>query len=219
MCARRCSPLRQRQSLEKLVFSSVTCIISDDMVSGTRCITFWIRFWRRRRAQDLDRSYSIHLQSLLISLSKMTTHSFGIATQELYANFTSLIMDPFASHVIRALLLLLSPTSRQAEGSNNSKSRSGLRSKKSVAWKARQAPMKNVFSDLKGKTAEDNIIRTPEVFREAAGKFVRIVRDELDANEVRALAADKVASPVLQVRTSSQFITLFRVFIILNYGP
>ena len=79
--------------------------------------------------------------------------------------------------------------------------------------------MKNVFSDLKGKTAEDDIIRTPEIFREAAGKFVRIVRDELDANEVRALAADKVASPVLQVRTSSQFITLFRVFIILNYGP
>lgn len=59
--------------------------------------------------------------------------------------------------------------------------------------------MKNVFSDVKGKVSE-NIVKVPEKFHEAAGRFVRIVRDELGSNEVRALAADKVASPVLQVR-------------------
>ena len=78
--------------------------------------------------------------------------------------------------------------------------------------------MKNVFSDLKGKSIE-NIIKVPDKFHEAAEKFVRIVRDELGANEVRALATDKVASPVLQVRRSKQFMALFRVLTVLNYGP
>lgn len=109
-------------------------------------------------------------------------------------------MDPFASHVIRALLLLLSPLTHTSNDS--SKSHSNVRSKKSAAWKARQAPMKNVFADPKGKAAEGTnpTHSTPKAFKKAAGNFVRILREELGANEVRALAADKVASPVLQVR-------------------
>lgn len=108
-------------------------------------------------------------------------------------------MDPFASHVIRALLLLLSPL---ANSSNDaSKSHQNVRSKKSAAWKARQAPMKNVFAEHKSKATEggNQAITTPKAFKKAAANFVRILREELGANEVRALAANKVASPVLQV--------------------
>lgn len=74
--------------------------------------------------------------------------------------------------------------------------------------------MKNVFSDVKGKVSENNV-KVPEKFHEAAGRFVRIVRDELGANEVRALAADKVASPVLQVRRIG---IMHALFLCVNYG-
>ncbi|KAF7978355.1 hypothetical protein HWV62_1005 [Athelia sp. TMB] len=119
--------------------------------------------------------------------------------EELAPFFTQLIMDPFASHVIRALLLLLSPLTHTSNDS--SKCHSNVRSKKSAAWKARQAPMKSVFADHKGKAAEGTnpAHSTPKAFKKAAGNFVRILREELGANEVRALAADKVASPVLQI--------------------
>jgi hypothetical protein len=109
-------------------------------------------------------------------------------------------MDPFASHVIRALLLLLSPMS----SSSDTYTHSNLRSKKSSTWKARQGPMKSVFTaEDKGKYSDASPkADTPTEFREAARKFVQTVRDELDGNEVRALATNKVASPVLQVPSS-----------------
>ncbi|KAH7916121.1 armadillo-type protein [Hygrophoropsis aurantiaca] len=117
---------------------------------------------------------------------------------ELKPNFTSLVMDPFASHVLRALLLFLSP-SIQSSDASNFKSQSNIRSKKSSAWKARQGTMKSFFAE--SRTKEDSITNkmVPKEFREAAGMFVRALRDELDENEVRALAANKVASPVLQI--------------------
>jgi nucleolar protein 9 len=122
-------------------------------------------------------------------------------------------MDPFASHVIRALLLLLSPSMQH----NNSiaRSHSTLRSKKSAAWKARQAPMKNVFTESKGKMSETSNIELKQ-FREAAAKFVRVLREDLGANEVRALAADKVASPVLQVELFSMPVPLIAAYIVLD---
>lgn len=105
-------------------------------------------------------------------------------------------MDPFASHVVRALLLLLSPNLSPSDESG------ALRSKKSAAWKARQGPMKSVFGDDKGKGKETLTKRTPAEFRQLARRFVEILRTELGENEVRALAADKVASPGLQVCTT-----------------
>jgi nucleolar protein 9 len=78
-----------------------------------------------------------------------------------------------------------------------------LRSKKSTSWKARQGQMKSVFNDesqLSGKAK----FRAPTSFTEAAKKFALMIRQKLGPNEVRALAADKVASPVLQV-----FISVF----------
>jgi nucleolar protein 9 len=104
-------------------------------------------------------------------------------------------MDPFASHPIRALLALLRPNLFPAN-----QRASTLRSKRSAAYKARQGPMKSVFaSERNDATAAART--TPEKFEELAGRFVRVLREYLGANEVRALATSSVASPVLQVRS------------------
>lgn len=120
--------------------------------------------------------------------------SRGCLIQELLPTFSELIMDSFASHVARNLLLLLSPNlSASEEGSQ-----SALRSKKSLAWKARQGQMKSVFSDDKGK-GKDVTRSTPPEFGQMAQRLVQVVRKHLDENETRALAANKVACPGLQV--------------------
>jgi nucleolar protein 9 len=103
-------------------------------------------------------------------------------------------MDPFASHVVRSLLLLLSPNLSGSEEN----SQSAVRSKKSAAWKARQGQMKSVFSEDKGKRKE-TLRSTPPEFRQMARRFVQMVRDQLDENETRAMAANKVSCPGLQV--------------------
>ncbi|KAJ7672874.1 ARM repeat-containing protein [Mycena rosella] len=114
--------------------------------------------------------------------------------EELFPVFAPLIMDPFASHVIRALLLLLSPSSVPSHET----AQNAMRSKKSAAWKAKQGSLKSVFKE--GESKGDPAINVPPgVFTEAARKFVQVVRSELDENETRALAADKVASPTLQM--------------------
>ncbi|EIN10789.1 ARM repeat-containing protein [Punctularia strigosozonata HHB-11173 SS5] len=126
------------------------------------------------------------------------------ACEELLPCFTSLIMDPFASHVLRALLLLLVPDIAPADSTLKS---AGLRSKKSAAWKARQGQFSSVFVDEtsangekgKGKESEPASTRVPLEFSRLASAFVARIREELTPNEVRALAADKVASPVLQL--------------------
>lgn len=108
-------------------------------------------------------------------------------------DFPSLIMDPFASHVLRAVLAVLSPTSFPPQ------QRSHLRSKKSAAHKARQGPMKSVFTgEAKSESNTNTSNYSPELQTKAA-KFVATLREQLGANEVRALAASQVASPVLQV--------------------
>ncbi|PPQ90881.1 hypothetical protein CVT25_007351, partial [Psilocybe cyanescens] len=118
--------------------------------------------------------------------------------EELLPTFHSLIMDPFASHVIRSLLLLLSPNLSGSEES----SQSAVRSKKSAAWKAKQGQMKSVFSssDGKGKGKGKETMKTaPAEFRQMARRFVEAVREHLDDNETRAMAASKVACPGLQM--------------------
>ncbi|KAJ7047787.1 hypothetical protein C8F04DRAFT_1060117 [Mycena alexandri] len=114
--------------------------------------------------------------------------------EELLPVFSSLVMNPFASHVIRALLLLLSPNLVTSQET----AQHTMRSKKSAAWKAKQGPLKSVFKDgHSGGDSGDNA--PPEVFTQAARKFVEAIRSELGDNETRALAADKVASPTLQM--------------------
>ncbi|KAI8985005.1 ARM repeat-containing protein [Trametes punicea] len=123
------------------------------------------------------------------------------ACDELLPSFSSLILDPFASHVIRAFLLLLAPDVLGPVDDANGGSRSGnfaVRSKKSAAWKARQGSMKSVFTE--GDAQQQKATRsTPKEFREAASRFVSTLREQLGENEVRALAANQAASPVLQM--------------------
>ncbi|KAG6849947.1 hypothetical protein H0H93_003319 [Arthromyces matolae] len=127
-------------------------------------------------------------------LRSLTQLVFDV-TEELFPSLSSLIMDPFASHVIRAVLSLLSsnshPTNYNGQGS--------VRSKKSAAWKAKQGPMKSMFFDEKGKSKEVVSPSKPAQFKDVARRFVEILRNELGNNEVRALAANKVASPGLQM--------------------
>ncbi|KAF7354953.1 hypothetical protein MSAN_01410400 [Mycena sanguinolenta] len=114
--------------------------------------------------------------------------------EELFPVFASLIMHPFASHVIRALLVLLSPNLV----ASHETAQHAMRSKKSAAWKAKQGPLNSVFEDGDNKRDFGSYI-PPEEFSKTARRFVEVVRQELDANETRALAADKVASPTLQM--------------------
>lgn len=61
--------------------------------------------------------------------------------------------------------------------------------------------MKSVFFDDKGKGKgkEVSFQQVPSEFRQLARRLVQVLRAELNENEVRALAANNVASPVLQV--------------------
>ncbi|KAF5393695.1 hypothetical protein D9757_000366 [Collybiopsis confluens] len=115
-------------------------------------------------------------------------------SKELLPSFSSLIMDPFASHVIRALLGLFYPSSKHA---TNESSPGAVRSKKSAHWKSKQGPLISVFFDNKGKNKELLEHSIPPEFRVMSRTLIEAVRSKLGGNEVRALAADKVASPCL----------------------
>ena len=109
-------------------------------------------------------------------------------------------MDQFASHVVRELFSLLCPQLFQSDAPH--KSQSFVRSRKSAAWKAKQTPLKSIFSDVldQGQNQSKKEVRQPPAFYEVARKYVAMLRATLDANEIRSLAASKVACPVLQVR-------------------
>ncbi|KDQ20636.1 hypothetical protein BOTBODRAFT_169367 [Botryobasidium botryosum FD-172 SS1] len=109
------------------------------------------------------------------------------ACEELLPSLPTLIMDTFASHVIRAILLLISSRSPAT-------STTTLRSKKSAAYKASQGAMTSVL-EKEGNTAT----QMPKEFAQMAHRFVQKLRKELGENEIRALAGNKVASPVLQL--------------------
>jgi len=107
-------------------------------------------------------------------------------------------MDQFASHVVRALFLLLCP--HLFNSSTPHRSQAFVRSRRSVAWKARQVPLTSIFGDTTDKGKASTERRHPVEFREIAKRYVTALRTTLGENEVRSLAANKVACPVLQVR-------------------
>ncbi|KAL1744639.1 armadillo-type protein [Schizophyllum fasciatum] len=109
--------------------------------------------------------------------------------EEVLSHFHELILNPFASHVIRALFSLLCPLQTSARI---------MRSKKSAQWKAKQGQMKSVYADEKGKAKEGAQQERPVEFADCARRCIIQLRETMDANEVRALASNKVASPCLQ---------------------
>lgn len=58
--------------------------------------------------------------------------------------------------------------------------------------------MKSVFTQGEAQGVQPTK-STPKEFRKVALRFVSALREQLGENEVRALAANQVASPVLQV--------------------
>ena len=109
-------------------------------------------------------------------------------------------MDPFASHVVRSLLLLLSPN--LSENASHENSQFAVRSKRSAAWKAKQGVMKSVFDtrgDVKGKGKEKESEGVPPEFSQMARRIIEVFKSQISENEVRAMAASKVACPGLQV--------------------
>jgi nucleolar protein 9 len=122
-------------------------------------------------------------------------------------------MDQFASHVVRALCLLFCPQLFQSEAPH--KSQAFVRSRKSAAWKAKQGPLRSIFGNGqdKGKASAEERQPYPLEFRDVARKFVTMLRTNLDANEVRSLAANKVACPVLQVRRCLDLGILLTIFL------
>ncbi|KAH9175142.1 ARM repeat-containing protein [Lactarius sanguifluus] len=118
-------------------------------------------------------------------------------SEEILPSLPALIMDQFASHVVRALFLLLCP--HLFGSSAPHRSQAFVRSRKSAAWKTRQGPLTSIFGDTtdKGKASVERV--HPVEFREVAKKYVTMLRTTLDENEVRSLAANKVACPVLQM--------------------
>jgi nucleolar protein 9 len=108
-------------------------------------------------------------------------------------------MDQFASHVVREMFFLLCPQLFQSDAPH--KSQASVRSRKSMAWKAKQGPLKSIFGDElnQGQNQTKKEVRQPPAFHEVARKYVTMLRTTLDGNEIRSLAASKVACPVLQV--------------------
>ena len=111
-------------------------------------------------------------------------------------------MDPFASHVVRSLLLLLSPNLSVSASRDNSQFM--VRSKKSAAWKAKHGIMKSVFvddakEDRKGKGKENKSEGVPPEFTQMARRIISVFRNQISDNEIRAMAASKVGCPGLQV--------------------
>ncbi|KAM5532714.1 hypothetical protein V8D89_013606 [Ganoderma adspersum] len=117
------------------------------------------------------------------------------ACEELLPSLSVLILDPFASHVVRALLLLLAsdilPNEDDTRG-GPSKSPFALRSKKSASYKSRQGSMKSVFTENGAQGQAKAAKRTPKEFRKAAVNVVSALRDQLNGNEVRAQAANQI---------------------------
>ncbi|KAK0436063.1 uncharacterized protein EV420DRAFT_1673663 [Desarmillaria tabescens] len=107
---------------------------------------------------------------------------------ELLPILPPLLHDPFSSHIVCVLTLLLSPTSNthiQSQTSKHSKS-----------WKGKQGEMRSLFKSEKG---EGKDVARPVSFEEVARKIVGAVREGMSDNEVRACAGSKVACPGLDI--------------------
>ncbi|KIY61837.1 ARM repeat-containing protein [Cylindrobasidium torrendii FP15055 ss-10] len=98
-----------------------------------------------------------------------------------------LLNDPFASHIIRALLSVLAGLPLNLS--------SASQSKKSKKWKDRQGEMKSVFEEDRAAVQ----LKFPSTFGEKASVIIRTTQQSMSANEVRACAASKVACPTLDV--------------------
>lgn len=104
----------------------------------------------------------------------------------------SLLNEPFGSHVLQRLVILLVPSLSHLQ------SKQDLRSKRSAGYRAKVGPMKSIFDE---EPAEDKR-HVPLEYESMALGILKRIRDKMSANEVRALAADKVGCPSLRILIS-----------------
>ena len=105
-----------------------------------------------------------------------------------------MLLDPFATHVVRALFILLNPhLSKLADQQGFA-----VRSKRSAGFKAKQGSMLSVFD---GEVEKLHHRQVPDAFLSMAKRMLPNIRRALSPTEVRALAVNKVAAPTLKVHT------------------
>ncbi|CAE6465333.1 unnamed protein product [Rhizoctonia solani] len=122
------------------------------------------------------------------------TELVTVISEELLPSVSQLILDPFGAHVLLSLLVLLAPKITRHPDSSHPNT-SLIRSKKSAAYKSRQGSMKSILSS---ETDQISTTVVPESFKDIAARYIDLLRESTDANEIRAFAANKVANPVLQ---------------------
>ncbi|KAG8932105.1 Nucleolar protein 9 [Tulasnella sp. 418] len=116
--------------------------------------------------------------------------------KELVNNAASLIVDPFASHVFRSVILLLSTNSwEELEVQNLEKN--SLRSARSIAYREKQPKMTSIITPEYAAGPRQAPI--PSSFHPLARQLYDAIRAQLDDSQLRTLAFDKVASPTLQI--------------------
>lgn len=103
---------------------------------------------------------------------------------DLQDNFTELIADSFASHVVRVILILLS-------GRSIAESAPTLRSRKSVAYKKKKNIRTEEITPTKHSVPKSFTSKLEELLGSLAATF--------DDNDLRRLSIDPIAAPVMQL--------------------
>lgn len=118
--------------------------------------------------------------------------------QEIKSTVPSMLQDPFASHVLRVLLLLLSgrPTA-ESPVTQFSQNNASLRSKRSAKFRAKETAV-HAATPMARKDGHDKY-PVPETFTSALHEVSTAATRGVGPNEVRAMAISPVASPVLQL--------------------
>ena len=115
-----------------------------------------------------------------------------------------MVIDPFATHVLRCILTLLSPALDSTV--NATSHSSNLRSKKSTKWKNKQAPLISIFGDKQQFDIEENF-NPPQAWASLPGAILSAFTTGQGGNEIRSLAISAAASPTLQACS-----VLYRVY-------
>lgn len=114
-------------------------------------------------------------------------HIFLEMMKEVIPELNSMIIHPYASHVTRLIILIISGKELPSTTISNST----LRSKKSkIARK---------MIEIKDNEIFNKAFQVPPSFKSEIEKFQKQLLKNKDTKEMRLLAIDKVASPVLQL--------------------
>ncbi|EJU06458.1 ARM repeat-containing protein [Dacryopinax primogenitus] len=119
---------------------------------------------------------------------------------ELLPSLGTVVLDPFGAHVLGALVILLCGDRIPLTSSHSATVGGGgmVRSKKSSKYRAKQGPMTGVLStpDFSNFSSTTSV---PADFSNLAVRLVGELKEQMDPNSVRSLAAHKAANPLVQL--------------------